>query len=159
MLRVIMPFTPHGNSGHWAWMARWRRSVAFGVFVLTCAVFLPAVRGGFVMIDDPVYVTTNPLVRGGLTLHGVRQAFVTPVAELWLPVSLLSHMLDVSVWGLDPAGHHLTNVLLHALNAALVFLLWEALTAAPWPSLVVALLFALHPLRVEIGRASCRERV
>ena len=129
-------------------MAR-RWLVALGIFALTCAVFAPAVRGGFIMIDDPVYVVTNPLVTGGLSLDAVRRAFVTPTADLWLPVSTISHMADVTLFGLDPAGHHLTNVLLHALNAALVFLVLAGLTGAPGRSAAVALLFAIHPLRVE----------
>ena len=129
-------------------MAR-RWVVALGIFVLTCSVFAPAVRGGFIMIDDPVYVLTNPLVTGGLSLDAVRRAFVTPTSDLWLPVSTISHMADVTLFGLDPAGHHLTNVLLHALNAALVFLVLAGLTGAPGRSAAVALLFAIHPLRVE----------
>jgi len=123
--------------------------VALGVFAFSCALFAPAVRGGFIMIDDPVYVVENPLVRAGLSLDGVRQAFVSPTSDLWLPLSTISHMADVSLFGLAPAGHHLTNVLLHATNAALVFLLLTALTGAPSCSVAVALLFAIHPLRVE----------
>jgi len=117
-------------------MAR-RWMVALGIFALTCAVFAPAVRGGFIMIDDPVYVVTNPLVTGGLSLDAVRRAFVTPTSDLWLPLSTISHMADVTLFGLDPTGHHLTNVLLHALNAALVFLV---------------LCFLAHPDRAALVR-------
>src|SRR5262245_20211151 len=105
--------------------------VAAGVFALTCAVFAPAVQGDFIMIDDPVYVVTNPLVRAGLSLEGVRRAFESPTSDLWLPLSTISHMADVSLFGMTPAGHHLTNVFLHAANAALVFLVLSALTGAP----------------------------
>ena len=67
----------------------------------------------------------------------------------WHPLTLLSHMLDCQLFGLNPWGHHLTSVLLHALNAVLVFMLLQQMTGATWRSLLVAALFAVHPLRVE----------
>ena len=96
-----------------------------------------------------IYVTANPHVQGGLTWEGVKWAFLNPVCCNWHPLTVLSHMLDCQLFGLKPWGHHLTNVLLHALNAVLVFVLLRQMTGATWRSLLVAALFALHPLRVE----------
>jgi len=113
------------------------------------AVFWGALRCDFVNYDDPTYVTSNADVRHGLTRAGVAWAFETGAASNWHPLTWLSHMADVQFYGLNPAGHHLTSVLLHSANAALLFLVLNAMTGALWRSAVVAALFALHPLRVE----------
>jgi tetratricopeptide (TPR) repeat protein len=115
----------------------------------TLAVYCPATRCDFIDFDDPDYVTANPQVQGGLNWESVKWAFCNPVSGNWHPVTMLSHMLDCQLFGLNPWGHHLTNVLLHALNAALVFVLLRRLTNATWRSLLVAALFAVHPLHVE----------
>ena len=105
--------------------------------------------------DDDLYVYQNPQVRGGLTWAGLRWAlsadllFESPNADYWMPVTILTRMLDVELFGLDPAGHHGTNVLLHALNAVLVFLLLEGLTGAAYRSALAAAVLAVHPLTVE----------
>jgi hypothetical protein len=88
-------------------------------------------------------------VTSGLTLENVRWALRSDYAGNWHPVTWLSHMLDCQMFGLNPWGHHLTSVLLHALNAGLVFVWLRLMTGATWRSLLVAALFALHPLRVE----------
>jgi protein O-mannosyl-transferase len=109
----------------------------------------------FVGFDDDLYVYQNPQVRGGLTWAGLRWAlsadllFESPNADYWMPVTILTRMLDVELFGLDPAGHHGTNVLLHALNAVLVFLLLEGLTGAAYRSALAAAVLAVHPLTVE----------
>ncbi len=117
--------------------------------LVTIAVFWPATRCGFVNYDDDVYVTANAHVQSGLTWGNVKWAFLNPVAANWHPLTILSHMLDCQLFGLNPRGHHLTNVLLHAVNTVLVFLLLQRLTSAFWRSLLVAALFGLHPLHVE----------
>ena len=117
--------------------------------VTTIALYWPATHHDFVYYDDQLYVTSNVQVQNGLTLENIKWAFLNPVADNWHPVTVLSHMLDCQVFGLKPWGHHLTSLLLHALNAALVFLLLRAMTGATWRSLFVAALFAVHPLRVE----------
>ena len=99
--------------------------------------------------DDPDYVTANAQVQGGLTAEGVRWALTAGVASNWHPLTWLSHQLDVTLFGLDPRGHHATSVLWHALNAALAFLALHRLTGAVWRSAFCAALFAWHPLRVE----------
>lgn len=112
-------------------------------------VFWPALGLGFLDLDDGDYVQGNPEVTGGLTPSAIAWAFRTTHAANWHPLTWLSHQLDVQLFGLDPAGHHATNVLLHAASAALCLLLWSAWTRRLWASAAVAALFALHPLRVE----------
>jgi protein O-mannosyl-transferase len=121
-----------------------------GLLVLvTLAVYWPATRGGFIAYDDNLLVTENPQVQKGLTLEGMELAWFNPVNCLWHPLTVMSHMLDCQLFGLNPWGHHLTSVLLHGLNAGLVFALLQQMTGATWRSLLVAALFAVHPLRVE----------
>jgi protein O-mannosyl-transferase len=115
----------------------------------TIALYWPAMRHDFVNYDDRVYVTENVHVQEGLTLESIKWAFLNPVCSNWHPLTVLSHMLDCQLFGVKPGGHHLTNVLLHALNVGLVFVLLQQMTGAIWRSLFVAALFAVHPLRVE----------
>ena len=119
--------------------------------LVTIALYWPAMRCDFVNYDDQVYVTANVHVQNGLTLEGISWAFFKPEVYFgyWHPLTLLSHMLDCQLFGLNPRGHHLTSVLLHAINTILVFLLLRRLTGALWRSLMVAALFGLHPLHVE----------
>lgn len=115
----------------------------------TFALYLPVREYDFVNYDDPEYVTANPAVRAGLTYKGLLWASATGHAGNWHPVTWLSHMLDCEIFGLDPACHHLTNLLLHTANTLLLFFVLFQLTAALWPSAFVAAAFALHPLHVE----------
>jgi Flp pilus assembly protein TadD len=115
----------------------------------TLAVYWPATRCDFINYDDPDYVTANPQVQEGLNWASVKWAFCNPVAGNWHPVTMLSHMLDCQLFGLNPWGPHLINVLLHSLNVALVFAFLRLLAGATWRSLLVAALFAVHPLHVE----------
>ena len=117
--------------------------------VVTFAVFLPVRNCDFVNYDDPMYVTSNHHVRQGLTLKGVAWAFRSGQTANWHPLTWLSHMLDVELFGLNPASAHLENVALHAVNAALLLVVFRKLTGALWRSAFVAALFALHPLHVE----------
>jgi len=125
------------------------RLVGAVLFLTVLGIFLPAVTHGFITYDDPVYVTENAHVRAGLTSEGIRWAFRSTDASNWHPLTWLSHMADVQVFGLRPWGHHLTSVLLHAANTVLLFLVLRKMTRAPWRSLFVATLFGLHPLHVE----------
>ncbi len=113
-----------------------------------CA-FSPTLHNGFVGYDDPEYVTANPHVRGGLTRQNAGWAFTAVHASNWHPLTWLSHMLDVTLFGLDPAGHHLSSLLLHIANTLLLFLLLRSETRLTWRSAFVAAAFGLHPLRVE----------
>jgi tetratricopeptide (TPR) repeat protein len=113
------------------------------------AVFWQVKHYQFVNYDDDVYVTDNPHVRMGLQKEGVVWAFTAVHAGYWIPLTWLSYMLDYEVYGLHPGGFHLTNVLLHLLNALLLYLVFRRMTGARWRSALVAGLFALHPLQVE----------
>ena len=117
--------------------------------LVTVGLYWPAMRCDFVNYDDQEYVTANLHVQGGLNWAGVKWAFLKPVCDNWHPLTVLSHMADCQLFGLKPWGHHLTSVLLHAINTILAFLLLRSLTGATWRSLFVAALFAVHPLRVE----------
>jgi tetratricopeptide (TPR) repeat protein len=123
--------------------------MAVVLMLVTLAVYWPALRCHFVSYDDPLYVTSNVHVQNGLTWESISWAFRSAVASNWHPLTMLSDMLDCQLFGLDPWGHHLTSILLHSLNAVLVFLFFRGLTGANWRSLFVSALFALHPLRVE----------
>ena len=125
------------------------RLACLSLAVLTLAVFSGALRCDFVNYDDPTYITSNADVQHGLTSAGIVWAFETGAASNWHPLTWLSHMADVSLYGMNPAGHHLTSILLHAANAVLLFLILNAMTGALWRSAFVAAFFALHPLRVE----------
>src|SRR3989449_5353020 len=123
--------------------------VAIFLLVIVWFAFGPALTHGFIDYDDHRYVDQNPTVTNGLTLDGIRWAFTHVHASNWHPLTTISHMLDCQLYGLQPWGHHLTNVLLHAAATVFLFLaLWE-LTGAQWPSAFVAAVFAIHPLRVE----------
>jgi tetratricopeptide (TPR) repeat protein len=115
----------------------------------TLALYSPVTRAPFLNYDDSVYVTDNPQVRAGLTWNTVVWTFRTPKALDWHPITWLSYALDSQIFGLNPVGYHTTNLLLHAANAVLLFLILESVTGLAWRSLAVAALFALHPINVE----------
>ena len=103
----------------------------------------------FVNIDDTVYVSENRNVQAGLTWEGIMWAFTTFEAANWHPLTWLSHMLDCQIFGLNPHGHHRTNLLFHMANSLLLFFIFNKMTGTIWRSAFVAALFALHPLHVE----------
>jgi len=115
----------------------------------TFLVYLPTLTFDFVDFDDLVYIVNNASLRDGFSPSAAAGLFSTAFEVNWIPITQLSHMLDVEFYGLEPAGHHATSVLLHALNAALLFACLRKLTGARWRSAFVAALFAFHPLRVE----------
>jgi tetratricopeptide (TPR) repeat protein len=103
----------------------------------------------FINFDDNVYVSGNPLIKSGFSGKSLIWAFAATHSANWHPLTWLSHMLDVELYGLDAGGHHLTNVLFHIANTLLLFILLKGMTGALWPSAFAATLFALHPLHVE----------
>jgi pentatricopeptide repeat protein len=128
--------------------------IVVALAVAGIVVYLPALRCGFVNYDDPYYVTANPHVSDGPTPENIRWALTAVHVANWHPLTWLSLQVDAKLWKrsdgvLDPMGFHLTNVLLHAANSALVFLCLRSLTGTSWRSAAVALLFCVHPLRVE----------
>jgi Flp pilus assembly protein TadD len=129
-----------------------RRSVilvSLLLFELVVWVFLPSLQGEFLIYDEYGYVTGNSHVNSGLSWTNFVWAFSSLFAANWHPLTWLSHMTDVEFYGMNPWGHHLTSMLLHAFNTVLIFLVFRRMTGAGWRSLVVAGLFGLHPLRVE----------
>ena len=128
------------------------RSEACIWLILITAVLLVYWQVGdheFINYDDNVYITDNAQVQKGLTSKGIIWAFTTSHTGNWHPLTWISHMLDCELYGLNPRGHHLTNVLLHMANAILLFVVLRWMTGAIWRSGLVAALFALHPLHVE----------
>jgi len=115
----------------------------------TLAFYNPVVRNQFVDFDDLSYILKNPHVLGGLTWATVKWSFSTFREGNWHPLTWLSHALDCQIFHLNPIGHHYTSLLLHTANAVLLFLLLWRATGFTWPSLLVAALFALHPVNVE----------
>lgn len=113
------------------------------------AIYNPLAKAPFLNLDDDIYITQNTEVRSGLNWHSIAWAFRTTRATNWHPITWLSHELDCQLFGLNPTGPHLVNVLLHASNAVLLFLILASATGMIWRSLMVAALFALHPINVE----------
>jgi protein O-mannosyl-transferase len=115
----------------------------------TLLLYNPVTRAPFLNFDDVVYVTDNPQVRAGLTWNTMVWAFHTSEAANWHPITWLSHAFDCQIFGLNPAGPHTINILLHAANVVLLFLILRSATGMAGRSLAVATLFALHPINVE----------
>jgi protein O-mannosyl-transferase len=123
------------------------------VYILLTAVTLAVywqVNGyDFINYDDVVYITENSHIQSGITLDGIRWAFITTYAEFWHPLTWLSLMFDYQLYGLNAGGYHVTNVILHILSTLLLFWLFNRMTNEFWKSAFVAAVFALHPLHVE----------
>lgn len=128
-----------------------RRSLLVSLAIAATVVlaFWPVAEAGFVRFDDQDYVFENQNVVGGLNLRAIHWAFTTFHAQNWHPLTWLSLMLDAQLIGLDPAVFHIHNVLLHAANSVLVFLVLRLFTGAFWRPALVAAFFALHPSHVE----------
>ncbi len=122
------PIAPGGTGRKAA--ERWRTVwLCIGLALLIVGVYWPVATHGFINFDDPDYVSSNPRVQAGLSVENIRWAFTSMYASNWHPLTWLSHMLDCQLYGLKPAGHHLTSLLLHAANAVLLFLV---LRRAAW---------------------------
>jgi tetratricopeptide (TPR) repeat protein len=119
------------------------------LFGLTVWAFAPVLKTGFQIFDDEAIFLKNANVNTGLSWQNLRLALFSTDYSYSYPLTRISHMLDFEMYGANPWGHHLTNVLIHAANGVLLFLVLKRITGALWRSLIVAALFALHPLRVE----------
>jgi tetratricopeptide (TPR) repeat protein len=130
-----------------------KRRVVVGICAVLAAitwlVFGQTLGHNFVTYDDPQYVYENAKVAAGLSLEGVAWAFTHTIAGNWHPLTTVSHMFDCQLYGLKPAGHHFTNVLLHTIAVILLFLVLRQMTGTLWRSAFVTALFAIHPLHVE----------
>ena len=116
--------------------------------ILTVIAFWQLKDCRFINLDDNIYVHENPYVQSGLNWNSVQYAFSFDFSN-WHPVTWLSYMLDHSIFGLNPSGYHLINLLFHVVNTLLLFLVLRRMTKRLWPSAFVACLFAIHPLHVE----------
>ena len=124
-------------------------AIALALAILTVALYWPSTNNGFVAYDDDLYVTGNVHVQAGLSWSNVKWAFTTTDALNWHPITWLSYMADVTLFGMSARAFHWTNIVVHAANAALLF--WLLYRASGWwiPALVAAVLFAVHPLNVQ----------
>jgi tetratricopeptide (TPR) repeat protein len=131
-------------------MAR-TRLVCWMLVLVTLVLFAQVRSYEFVEYDDPEYVMENQNVKNGFTKEGLAWAFgkVHGESTYWHPLTWMSHMLDCQLFGMNAGAHHLVSVFLHALNAALLFLVLQQMTGAFWRSAMVAALFAWHPLQVD----------
>lgn len=117
--------------------------------LFTVSVFYQVFFNAFITFDDNAYVVHNSHIANGVTLDGFLWAFNSFDFGNWHPLAWLSHMLDVRFFGLNPAGHHATSLIIHIANTLLLSCFLVKITGAIWRSSIVALLFAVHPLHVE----------
>ena len=123
--------------------------VCLALIAVNVAVYAPVVHHQFTNYDDPEYVRLNPHLSAGVTWRNVSWALTTGYQSYWHPLTWMSHMLDVQLYGLNPGPHHAVNLLLHIANTILLFGLLHRMTRALGRSAFVAVLFAVHPLQVE----------
>jgi tetratricopeptide (TPR) repeat protein len=123
--------------------------IVFALAALCLAVYGRTACFPFVNYDDPHFISENPFLAGGLSLEGIRWAFTTDLDTQWIPLTWLSRLLDVSLFGMNAGGHHLVNALIHLANAILLYALFRRMTGREMASALVAALFAVHPLHVE----------
>ena len=128
---------------------RYTPAIALILVIAIMAVYIQVVTFDFISYDTATYVYENQHVKAGLTKESINWAFTATYASNWHPLTWLSHMLDVQLFGLNPGWHHLTNVIFHTFNALLLFWVFCLLTGNVWRSGIVAALFALHPLHVQ----------
>jgi Tfp pilus assembly protein PilF len=122
------------------------------LLVLGVAIIYSKLNGyDFINLDDPMYVNANPYIGEGLTYNGISWSLKTsaPYAPYWHPITWMSHMLDVTLYGLKPGQHHLTNLLFHILNTIMLLVVLKEMTGNLWQSAFAAALFAFHPINVE----------
>lgn len=151
-----MPRTSHRRRSHAAGAAGDAAALTHRVglvvavlIVALCVVYGQTRRFAFVNFDDDAYVYANDAVRQGITRDNLRSLFTRPHANLWHPLTTLSHLIDVEFFGLWAGGHHLTSVGLHILATLLIFRAFTLMTGSWRRSAVLAAVFGLHPLRVE----------
>ncbi len=126
-----------------------RRLYLLALLILSLWTYAGVASCDFVSLDDPMAVVDNPHIADGLTVKGIAWAWTTSYYDYWHPLSWMSHMVDVSLYGMNPRGHHVTNLLLHLLCVVLVFLFVARLTADGVVAAVSAGLFAVHPVHTE----------
>lgn len=123
--------------------------VIAGIVAACLLVYAQTIYFNFINIDDRAYIYENRAVLSGFNWNSLRWAFTSVHSANWHPLTWLSHMLDVTMFGLGAGGHHFVNVIFHIINSVLAFIVFRRLTGALWKSAMVAFLFALHPAHVE----------
>ena len=129
--------------------------ISLFLIILTLAIFWPVHTYEFINYDDSLYVSKNPYIQEGLSWETIKWAlsvelvFDSPNADLWIPVTFLSHIITIEFFGMEASGHHLVNLGFHVLNTVLLFVVLYRMTGGLWQSAFVAALFAIHPLHVE----------
>ncbi|MBM4305647.1 MAG: tetratricopeptide repeat protein [Deltaproteobacteria bacterium] len=119
------------------------------LILITLAAYWKVQHNDFINLDDNLYITDNPYIKKGWTTDNLLWAFTNAHACHWHPMTWLSHMLDVELFGLHPGGHHMVSLIFHVVNSLLLFFLFQKMTGEVWKCALIAGLFALHPLRVE----------
>jgi tetratricopeptide (TPR) repeat protein len=127
----------------------WPVVTALLLVAVVAVTFFPVTGHEFLFWDDTQYIVDNPGVQAGLSMAGIRAAFTGCFTGQWIPVTWLSFLVDHALYGQDPGGYHLTNLMVHAANAVLLFAVLRFLTGALFSSALAAFLFAVHPLHVE----------
>ena len=142
--------TARSEAGLFASPAKRNSVLSLSLMVATLLLYNQVNRNPFINCDDDRYITENPYIRNGLNWTTVKWALTsTGQGGFWHPLTWISHALDIQLFRLNPAGHHLVSLLIHSLNVVLVFLLLNSATKRLWASFVVAAVFAVHPLNVE----------
>ncbi len=119
------------------------------LFFFVFLIFTGVLGNTFIIYDDSAYVTENAHILGGITWKGFLWAFTSYSNANWHPLTWISHMFDIQIYGLNPTGHHLTSLLFHVINTTLLFIVFHKMSGALWQSFFTALLFGIHPLHVE----------
>ena len=123
--------------------------IILALAALVLAVYWQVQYFDFINLDDNVYITQNHQIQSGITCQSIIYAFKDTHASFWHPLTMLSHILDWQLFGQRAGGHHWSSLIIHILNAILLFVLMNELTGAIWRSAFVAVLFAVHPINVE----------
>ncbi len=147
---------------HWIFifMRQKYHYIIISLIFVSCLAFSPIASNDFINFDDGLYITENNHVQSGINLNNIKWAFSDIVACNWHPLTLLSHMLDWTLFGANASGHHLVSLLLHMGAVIFLFLFLNKTTHNAWSAAFVAFFFAVHPLRVEsVAWASERKDV
>ena len=135
------------EQGNGTWKTDW--IVVVGLLLLCVLIYGQVVRFEFVNLDDNLYVYNNSFVTSGINSVSLKWALFAIHSANWHPLTWISHMLDVQLFGPNPGWHHLVNGVLHAANSILAYVVFKRLTGCSWKSALVAALFAVHPAHVE----------
>ncbi|QWR76289.1 tetratricopeptide repeat protein [Candidatus Magnetomonas plexicatena] len=123
--------------------------IVLTTIALTLFIYIQVKDFAFINYDDQKYVTQNYRVMKGLSVENIKWAFTSIVDNNWIPLTIITHMIDVKLYGLKPGGHHFTNLILHLFNSVLLFILFSKLLDSQWQAAFVSVMFAVSPMHVE----------